>query len=152
MAALELQGGNVNVFFRDSGTTNAWMKLTCEQALSFTLANNVTTELTKCGPFKGVLIPPDAKFTGTGVMNINPTYTGVNQEMSYDLVQQKQNTGTKQDFRIQNIAYGSVGLSDQVLIAGSGYFTESVGIFDNGVVSKFTYTFEVVGTVIVSES
>lgn len=152
MAALELLGTNVGVFFRDSGTTNAWMRLTCELTLNFTLTNTVNTELTKCGPFKGIVTPPDAKFSGSGVCNLNPTYTGVNQELSYDLITLKQNTGIKQDFRIQNLAYGSIGLSDQLLIAGSGYFTNTVGTFDNGVVCKFTYDFEVVGPIIVSES
>jgi len=152
MAALELQGGNVNVYFRDNGTTQAWQKLTCEQNLTFTLANNVTTDLTKCGPFKGVLIPPDAKFTGSAVANINPVVTGVNQELSYDHIQADQNVGQKKDFRIQNNAFGSTGLSDVLLIAGSGYFTETVMTANNGETVKFTYTFEVVGTVEIHES
>lgn len=152
MAALELLGANVNVYFRDNGTTNAWAKLTCEETLQFTYANQVNTELTKCGPFKGIVTPPDAKFSGSGVCNLNPVYTGVNQELSYDLIQQKQSVGQKMDFRIQNNAYGSVGLSDQLLIAGSGYFTNSVLTADNGVVCKFTYDFEVTGTVEVHES
>lgn len=149
MAALELQGGNVGVFFRDNSPgTGTWKRLTCEQTLVFDLVNSVTTDLTKCGPFKGVLIPPDAKCNGSAVVNLNPGSA----ELSLNEIQDNQNAGTKKDFRIQNVAYGTVGLSDQLLIAGSGYFTNTQVTANNGETVKFTWQFECVGTIETHES
>lgn len=145
--ATEVQGIHVGIYFRDNGTTQAWKRLVCEETLFFDLNNDVNTTKTKCGIFKGIDVA-DFKCNGSGVCNISPTSV----EMSYDQLVLDQQNITKKDFRIQNEAYGSVGLSDQILLAGSGYFVQSQFDGSTGQACKFTWTFEGTGTVETHES
>lgn len=137
------QGAIINLYVRDFGTTQAWKKITCNENLSFQMSNDVNTKKTKCGVFKGLLIP-DMKITGSGSVNFSPTAT----ETSYDAIQVDQQAIQKKDFRIQDDStFGTV-----IMINGSGYWSQSEVTFNNGETVDFTFTFEVDGAIGTSES
>lgn len=139
---------HVGFYVRDSGTTQTWKKLTCEVGLQVDFNSNTSTDLTKCGPFTAVTLPAGVTIVGDGVCNFNPA----SNEFSHDQLQNDLNNGQLKDFRIQNEAFGSTGLSDLVMINGSGYFTKTQMTAKNGENVKFTYEFASSGTVILAES
>lgn len=141
--ATEHQGSEIGFYVRDYGTTGVWKRLTCEDTLVFDFTSDVNTTKTKCGVFKGVLVP-DFKVSGTGVTNFLPGTS----EYSADNITADMGAVQKKEFRIQDIATsGSV-----ILLAGAGYFSQCQQTFNNGDVCKYTFTMEGVGTVEQHES
>jgi len=142
--ATAVQGSTIDFYVRDSGGAGVWKKLTCMETLVFDAQNDVNTKKTKCGVFKGIITPPDFKASGQGVCNTAPTAT----EYSYDALQNDQMNGQKKSFRIQDTAT----LGTVIMINGDGYFTQSQLTANNGETMNFTFTFEVDGAIITSES
>lgn len=137
--ANEIQGADIAFYVRDysASPTGTWKRLVCEDTLVFDLTSDVNTTKTKCGTFKGLLVP-DFKVSGTGVANSAPTAS----EYSHDEMTDDINTIQKKSFRIQDVAtLGSV-----ILLSGDGYFSSQQITFNNGEVVKFTYNFEGTGT------
>ena len=141
--ATAVQGSTIDFKVRDFGTSQVWKKLTCMETLVFDASNDVNTKKTKCGVFKGIITPPDFKASGQGVCNTTPLST----EYSYDALQNDQLNGQKKEFRIEDPTFGTV-----IMINGAGYFTQSQLTANNGETMNFTFTFEVDGTIITSES
>lgn len=141
--ATAVQGATIDFKVRDFGTTGVWKKLTCMETLVFDTANDVNTKKTKCGVFKGIVTPPDFKCSGQGVCNVTPLTT----EYSFDNLHSDQVIGQKKEFRIEDPTFGTV-----IMINGAGYFTASQLTANNGETMNFTFTFEVDGPIITSES
>jgi hypothetical protein len=143
MSDFSIQGVDIGFYVRDYGTTGAWKRLVCEETLSIDFTSDVNTTKTKCGVFKGFLIP-DCKISGSGVANSQPTAN----EISHDEITTNMLAVTKKEFRIQDVAtLGSV-----ILLGGAGNFSQQQITFNNGEVVKFTYTMEATGTIESHES
>ena len=143
MADHSIAGVDIGFYVRDYGTTGVWKRLVCEETLDVDFTSDVNTTKTKCGVFKGFLIP-DCKISGSGVANSQPVST----EISHDEITTNMLGVTKKEFRIQDVATsGSV-----ILIAGQGNFSQQKITFNNGDTVKFTYTFEATGDIESHES
>lgn len=145
--ATELQGADVEFLVREFNT-GEFKRMVCEDTLVFDAASDVSTVKTKiCGTFKGVR-SPDYKANGSAVFNVEPGGS----EVSYDEVLGWQDTTTKVDFIIRNLAFGTFDAGEAIRISGSGYFVNSQSTFNDGEVAKFTWNLEVVGTLNTVES
>lgn len=147
MAALEIQGANVGFYVRDFGSTDVFKRMVCEETLIFDASNDVTTTKTKCGTFKGVQVA-DFKANGSGTNNFTPGAA----EYSYDDLLNDQIAIQKKEFVIQNEAFSTYTVGELVRLAGGGYFVTSQETFNNGEVVKYTWNFEVSGTITTTES
>lgn len=143
MADNSVQGVDIGFYVRDYGSTGDWQRLVCEDTLVFDFASDVNTTKTKCGTFKGLLVP-EFKVNGTGASNFAPTSL----EYSSDHMTADMNAIQKKEFRIQDVAT----LGGSILLAGAGYFSTQQITFNNGEVVKFTYNFEGTGTLETHES
>lgn len=146
MAAKEIQGSNIQFMVRASDSGVATYKvMTCEKTVFLDVTNDVTTEKTKCGVFKGVQVA-DFKLNGEAVHNLTPTST----EVSYDQVLSWQLDRQKIDFKLQNVAYGSgggaIGAGDEVNMVGQMYFVQTQFDGSDGIAVKFTWAAEGSGT------
>lgn len=147
MAATEIQGSNIQLLLRESGSTDEWQEVVCEETVQIEVTNDVTTTKTKCGVFKGIDVA-DFKLNGSAVHNITPTSA----EASHDAMLAWQLARTKLDFVFQNRAYGAIAAGAEVRMAGSAYITSTVLVGSNSEVAKFTWNLEGVGTLNDSES
>jgi hypothetical protein len=143
MADYSIQGSDIQIYVRDNSGGTVWKQIVCEETLTFDISSEVNTTRTKCGIFKGVLVP-DFKASGTAVCNSQPTSL----EFSHDELTTNVNNRTLKQFRIQD----SATLGSVILLAGTGYFVSQQITFNNGEVCKFSWTLEGTGTLETHES
>ena len=142
--ATVVQGTDMDLYVRDfSPGTGVWKKVTCLGNLTFKMHNDVNKKNTRCGIFKGIQIT-DMQITGDGAQNILPSAS----EYSYDDLQVDQQARTKKEFRIQDATFGT----EKSFCTGGGYWSDSEGTWNVGDTANFSFTLEVDGTVIFSES
>lgn len=138
-----VQGTDMDLYVRDFGTSGNWLKVTCLGNLTFKMHNDVNKKNTRCGIFKGIQIT-DMSITGDGAQNILPSAS----EYSYDNLQTDQQNRQKKEFRIQDVTFGT----EKSFCTGGGYWSDSEGTWNVGDTANFSFTMEVDGTVIFSES
>lgn len=151
MAATEVQGSHIGFYMRDAGSTDPYLRVVCEETLTFNITNDINTTKTKCGVFKGIDVA-DFKANGQAVCNITPTAS----EMSYDEMVTIQLARTKQEFVLQNEAYTADGtsyaLGEVIKLAGECYINDTQLTAPVDDVLKFTWSVEGSGTLSDTES
>ena len=98
----QILGSSVNLKFRESGTTGAYLDLICETENSMDGTANVTTTVTKCGTIQTVS-PPVYNFNFDAVADTAPTAT----QVSYEQVKMWFNSNTLLDFKRTSPSDGS---------------------------------------------
>ncbi len=147
MATNDFLGTNVVFQTRDATLGGTWKTWVCETTLSGTLSSTVNTTETKCGPVKSVGVP-GATINLSGVANVSPTGSQTSLKDALDYA----NNQTLLEGRMVNLAIGSVGLGDAVLLKGDGYVTSVTANADEGQPLTFDAVFEITGSVDTGES
>lgn len=136
MAAI--QGADVTLQLRESGTTGAYLNVVCETTSSLSGSANVTTTVTKCSTDTAVSSPVYT-FSVEGVAETSPTSGQVSLEQLLTWF----NSNSKVDIKYEDPESGGTNF----FIQGEGYITE-FGITSpaEGSVS-FTASFQLTGAV-----
>lgn len=144
--AVEIQGSNIELTIREYNTGD-FKTMTCEKTVSLSVTNDVTTEKTKCGVFKGIQVA-DFRLNGEAVFNAVPSGS----ELSYDEALAWQLDRTKVEFILRNTAFGAYSAGELIRMSGQAYFVQTEFDGSDGVASKFTWTLEGSGTLNDTES
>lgn len=137
--ARELQGADVEFLLREKGVGD-FKQLVCENTVFLDVTNDVTTEKTKCGTFKGVATA-DFKLNGEAVCNIEPT----SGEVSYDQMLAWQLSITKIEWILRNKSVSGYGPGEAQRMSGDGYIVGTNYDGSNGQATKFSWNIEGVG-------
>jgi hypothetical protein len=146
MATNEFLANNV-VFQHRPILGGTWKTIVCETTLSGNLSVSVNSLSTKCAVIKSVG-EASATINGSAAANTSPTASESSLKDIIELCATKE----KRLGRLINLAVGSVGIGDAVLIKGEGYFTEVSPSADADQNLTFDWTFEISGVIDTEES
>ena len=142
--ATTLDGANVSFQVREADT-GTFKTMICEDALTFSVTNEITQSRTKtCGVFKNPAAA-DFKANGSAVFATDPGGS----EVTYDEVLGWQIAKTKVEFIILNT---NSTTGDLIRMSGYAYFNQSDFTANEGDVCKFTWSIEGTGTLNDTES
>lgn len=134
--ATEIQGADIELLVREKNV-GEFKAMTCEDTVFLDVTNDVSTQKTKCGVFKGIQVA-DFKLNGSCVHNAEPTSS----ELSYNEALGFQLDITKCEFILRNKAFSTFAAGELIRMSGDAYFTQTQYDGSNGVAAKFTYTLE----------
>lgn len=144
--ATEIQGADVELLIREKNV-GSFKTMVCEDTVFLDVTNDVSTQKTKCGVFKGIQVA-DFKLNGSAVFNAEPTGS----ELSYNEALAFQLGITKCEFILRNKAFGAYSAGELVRMSGDCFFTSTQFDGSNGVAAKFTWNLEGSGTLNDTES
>lgn len=134
----QIQGSNVTLQLRESGTTGAYLNVVCETTSSLSGSASVSTEVTKCNTLTSVA-NPTVTFSVEGIAETAPTAGQVSIEQLLGWFTGK----TLLDIKYEDPEGGGTNF----YVQGSGYMTEfGITSPSEGNVS-FTASFQLTGSI-----
>ena len=134
----QIQGKDLNVYIRESGTTGSYLKLVCETTSGMEISTNVSTTVTKCASYSSVG-EPTVTLSVDGVVETAPTGSEIGFEtlLSYIV------NNTLVDVKYEDPA----GAGTNFYMAGTAYLSAlSISAPAEGL-ATFTGTITITGTV-----
>ncbi len=134
----QLQGKDINIYVRESGTTGSFLKLVCETSSGIDIATNTTTTVTKCASYTSTS-EPTVTLNVDGVVETSPTGS----EISFEQLLSYIVNGTLVDVKYES----PVSSGTDFYVAGTAYLTALSLTAPAEGLASFTGTITITGTV-----